>query len=68
MGNCKSLNYVDEDDRIIKEREKQRAREWKALQGQLKKQRGQYSELDLTGRPRMSKEQIRIATNIIYDA
>lgn len=70
MGNCKSIIYYqeDEDDKRIREKSQQLTRDLKEFQDQLRKQRGQYSELDLTGKAIVSREQMIKASNIIYDA
>lgn len=83
MGGCQSLYYEDEDDKIIRERHKQQKKELYEFQKQLRLQRC-FSEIDLkTGKGKSRKdkpdlppppipiptaEQVRIATNIIYDA
>lgn len=73
MGVCQSLYYEDEDERKSRVRNKQMQKEYEEFQKQLRKQRQIFSELDLkTGKGRTKKdpspEEVRIATNIIYDA
>lgn len=57
MGSCKSILYYeeDEDDKKIREKAEQVANDLKEFQSKLKKQRGQYSELDLSGKGVESK-------------
>jgi len=57
MGNCKSLHYEDDDDKVLHIRNKQYAKEMKEFHKQLRHQKC-FSELDVTGRPKMKKEQI----------
>lgn len=72
MGTCQSL--YDEDELKRKQQQKQQAKELQYFQQQLRASRC-FSELDLNGKgiTRKTKEeptpeQIRVATNIIYDA
>ena len=74
MGGCQSLYYEDEDDKRIRIQHKQHANELRHFQQQLRKQK-YHSELDIaTGKARIkiqvppTSEQIRVASNIIYDA
>lgn len=71
MGGCQSLHYEDDDERIMRIRSQQHAREMREFQNQLRRMQC-FSEMDLTGKPRKkkepTKEQIIKATNIIYDA
>lgn len=53
MGSCQSLYYEDEDDKVIRIKNQQYAREMKEFQRQLRQQRQMFSELDLMGRPRV---------------
>lgn len=55
MGSCQSLYYEDEDDKIMRIKNKQYAREMKEFQRQMRQQRQVFSEMDLTGRPRQKK-------------
>lgn len=80
MGLCQSILYEDEDDKILRLRHKAQQKELREFQKQLRKQKCQISELDLSGRPRQKEqpisepkepptsEQIKIATDIVYDA
>ncbi len=57
MGNCKSIQNVfdeDEDDKAIRIKHKQKAKEMHEFAQQLRKQKC-HSELDLSGRPRVKK-------------
>lgn len=72
MGGCQSL--YDEDERIAMERRKIQAKELQEFQRQLRMQKC-FSELDINGKGISKKqkidptpEQIRIASNIVYDA
>jgi hypothetical protein len=73
MGTCQSL--YDEDEIRRQEEKKRQARELQHFQQQLRASRC-FSELDINGRgiTRKTKtiqptaEQVRVATNIIYDA
>ena len=74
MGGCQSL--YDEDELRAKELNKQYAKELQNFQQQLRASKC-HSELDLKGRgisrkdkepPVLTAEQIRVASNIIYDA
>lgn len=50
MGGCISVvSYEDEDDKIIKHKNKQHAREMQEFQKQLRLQKG-FSELDINGK------------------
>lgn len=54
MGGCQSIIlYEDDDERILRERNKQHAREMREFQRQLRLQKC-HSELDMTGRVRVS--------------
>lgn len=53
MGLCQSLQYEDEDEIKIRNMHKEHAKKLKKLQKELKKQRQQFSELDLTGKPKV---------------
>lgn len=79
MGNCKSLHYEDDDDRILHLRNKQMKKELQEFQKQLRLQKC-FSELDMSGRPKARKEntyqgnpnltpeQTAKAMSIVYDA
>lgn len=55
MGNCRSITlYEDEDERIIRQRNKQQARELREFQRQLRMQKC-HSELDLNGKVKKSR-------------
>lgn len=75
MGLCQSL--YDEDELQRREQQKQHAKELQHFQQQLRASRC-FSELDMSGKGTSRKikakaepptpEQVRVATNIIYDA
>ena len=48
------VHYMDEDEKILRERHKQQARELREFQQQLRKQKC-FSEMDLTGKPKVKK-------------
>ena len=62
MGGCQSiLRYEDDDDRIIRAKNKQYANEVREFQQQLRRQKC-HSELDLSGRARTKQNVSSIAT------
>ena len=70
MGNCKSIQAVfeeDEDDKAIRIKHKQKAREMHEFANQLRKQKC-HSQLDMRGRPDLRPRELRTAMDIVYDA
>jgi hypothetical protein len=67
MGNCKSILEEDDDDRIIRIKNKQKARELKEFQSQLRKQKC-HSQLDMFGKPDLRPREMRMAMDRVYDA
>ena len=56
MGGCQSLiRYEDDDDRIVREKNKQHANELREFQQQLRRQKC-HSELDMSGKARVKKK------------
>lgn len=57
MGGCQSIiRYEDDDDRILREKQKQYANEVRLFQQQLRAQKC-HSELDLSGRARKKQKE-----------
>lgn len=76
MGLCQSIYYEDEDDKARRLQNEQAKRDLKEFHRQLHLQKG-FSELDVSGKGISRKhkqkqeptpEQVRVASNIIYDA
>lgn len=71
MGNCKSLHYEDDDDKVLHLRNKQMKKELQEFQRQIRFQKC-FSELDINGKGKvkneLTKEQQAKAMSIVYDA
>lgn len=50
MGNCKSIIIEDEDEKERRKKHKQHAKELHEFAYQLRKQKCQFSELDINGK------------------